>query len=541
MKERIYVFGHKNPDTDSICSAIAYANLKNQVDPDSDYIPAALGLPSSETQYVLDSVGIDPPEIVDHLKSQVSDLTLDPVSYVNEQSSIKETLEKVIGHAGRTIPVAGQYNHLIGVVSISDLLPMYMNRDGQDFLSQSETPFNNLIGALPVTLEHGQRPNGIVKGRLVLFDDLLEGDVLTEEDIIFCNVQTYEKGGLDECGAGMLIMGNKSEQPLAKRKHEWRTLYTTDQSVYAMIRQIHKTVPIQSIVRKSNLEYFTTYETLDDVKKNMATSRYRQFPVVDESGHIVGMMSRSNLLNPNRKKAILVDHNEKGQSIDGIEDVAILEVIDHHRVADIQTMRPLYFRVEPVGSTSTIVAKMYEENDVEISPQMAKIMLSAILSDTLLFKSPTCTPIDKKIGSKLAEIADIDVTGYGMQMIYAGSDLENATPMSVLKTDMKRFMFGNRKVIIAQTNTSDFDGFFGMYKEILSNMEKLLEKEEADLYVLLVTDIIVGGTELVAKGQAKWIAEQAFKLDPKENSVFLPGVFSRKKQVVPKLMQAARL
>ncbi len=308
-----------------------------------------------------------------------------------------------------------------------------------------------------------------------------------------------------------------------------------------MIRLIHKAAPIQSAVRKSGLEYFTTYETLDDVKKNMATSKYRRFPVVDENGHIVGMMSRSNLLYPNRKKAILVDHNEKGQSIDGIEDVTILEVIDHHRVADIQTMGPLYFRVQPVGCTCTIVAKMYEENGIEINKVMAQIMLSAILSDTLIFKSPTSTKADEAMGRKLAELAGIEPQMYGMSMIHAGSDLEHATPTLILTTDMKRFMFGNKKIIIAQINTSDFDGFFAMYQDVIVEMKKLIDKESADLFTLLVTDVISGGTELVAQGEGKWIAEQAFGMDPKENSIFLPGVFSRKKQIVPKLMQAARL
>ena len=541
MKEKIYVFGHKNPDTDSICSAIAYANLKRQLDHDNDYEAVALGLPNKETQFVLDNVGIQAPRVIDHLKSQVSDLNLGRGSIVYENSSIMETLDKVIHQVGRAMPVVDENNHFIGVVSISDLLPMYMYKDGQDFLCESKTPFANFLEALPVELVNGKKAEGLIKGRLILVDDLLPGEVLTENDIVFGSAGSYEKGHLAEYTPGYLVLGNMTNNTLNIREGDTTTIYATEKSVYSLIRIIHKTVPIQSVVRKSNLEYFTTYETLDDVRKNMATSKYRRFPVVDENGYIMGMISRSNLLDANRKKAILVDHNEKGQSIEGIEDVSILEVIDHHRVADIQTMGPLYFRVEPVGCTCTIVAKMYEENNVPINKEMAQILLSAILSDTLIFKSPTCTETDRLMGRKLAEITGLDPQMYGMSMIYAGSDLENATPYSILTTDMKRFMFGNRKVIITQTNTSDFDGFFSMYQDIMEEMDKLIVSEEANLFVLLVTDVIVGGTEMIASGDDKWIAEQAFKMDTSENSVFLPGVFSRKKQVVPKLMQAASL
>ena len=503
MKEKVYVFGHRNPDTDSICSAIAYANLKKLTDPTHDYEAVALGKPNRETQFVLDSLSLEAPRIIDHLKPQVSDMTLDPVDFVYEQTSIKDTLEKVISQAGRTLPVAGPYNHLIGVVSISDLLPMYMYKDQQDFLKEAKTPFKNLLEALPIKRIHGQQPAGLIQGRLILFDDLVPGESLTEDDIVFCNADTYTSGQLEEYSPGYVILGNLRSEQLDVRPNEDATIYATDKSVYSLIRIIHNTVPIQSIVRKTNLEYFTTYETLEDVKQNMATSKFRRFPVVDENGQIVGTISRSNLLNATQKKAILVDHNEKGQSIKGVQDVCILEVIDHHRVADIQTIGPLYFRVEPVGCTSTIVANMYLEKNAPIDKTMAQVMLSAILSDTLIFKSPTCTELDVRTAKMLAEIAGIDIHAYGMSMIYAGSDLEHVTPYSVLTTDMKRFVFGNKKVIIAQTNTSDFDGFFSMYKAILEEMKLLLEKEDARLAELLVTDVIVDGTEIVAMDKDK--------------------------------------
>lgn len=541
MREIIHVFGHKNPDTDSICSAIAYANLKNHIDPDNKYVASALGKPSKETLFALEQAGVEAPTVIRHLKPQVLDLNLEQASVVRESTSIKTTLETIVSQVGRSIPVVGTHNHLIGVVSISDVLPLYMSMEGQNFLQQSFTPFKNLIEELSLKLIHGTRPSGLILGRVVLLSDLKEHEILEEDDILFCDYRDYKKHQLRGIKVGHIILANGDDEPIEIHPEEKRDIFVGTQSLCSMLKVLNQIAPIKSVVHKENLEYFTTYETLDDVKKNMLTSKFRRFPVVNEEGYIQGMISKSNLLDVRQKKAILVDHNEKGQSIDGIEQVNLLEVIDHHRVADVQTMGPLYFRVEPVGCTCTIVAKMYYEHKIPIEKNMAKIMLSAILSDTLIFNSPTCTEVDREMAERLAIIAELDTQYYGMALIHAGSDLSDATPYKVVTTDMKRFMFGEYKVMIAQTNTSDFDGFFMMYNEVKEEVEKLIEDESANLFVLLVTDVLVGGTELIAFGKDKWIAEQAFQIKSDEHSIFLPGVFSRKKQVVPKLMQAAHL
>ncbi|MDA3847440.1 MAG: putative manganese-dependent inorganic diphosphatase [Vallitaleaceae bacterium] len=426
-----------------------------------------------------------------------------------------------------------------------------MSGDDPNFLQISGTPYSNLIEQLELTIIKGTMPTGLITGKVLLHEDIIDGPnsgdstlgytSLGNDDILISNYQTYLSGlhnGIDP--KTIILTGVKDHRALLEVK-ENRTIFITNRSLIYLTKKINQVAPIKNVVTKTNLEYFTTYETLDDVKKNMVTSKYNRFPVVDELGCIKGMISKGNLLEAKQKKAILVEHNEKGQSIEGIENVTLLEVIDHHRVADIQTMGPLYFRVEPVGCTSTIVAKIYEENQVEISPIMAKIMLSAILSDTLLFKSPTSTDIDEETARKLAIIAGVNLENYGMSVIYAGSDFEHATPESILTTDVKPFMFGDLKVVIAQTNTSDFNGFYKMHDDTLAKMNQLCRTQQIDLYVLLVTDVVIGGTEMIVSGQAKWIAEQAFNIRPNENSIFLPNVFSRKKQVVPVLMQAAKL
>lgn len=541
MREIVYVFGHKNPDTDSVCSAIAYAHLKNIIDQEYEYMPIILGEPNKETQFVLEQVGLEKPKIIKNLKPQVSDLELGGVTSAKEGTSIKETLEKIVGQAGRSIPVIGRHEHLIGNISISDIFSMYTLMDGVNFLKEALTPFRNLISELKLELIHGDMPIGIINGKVLMYGDLREDEQLKAEDVLFCDYTVYEKGFINNKNAGTIILANIEKEKVKINEGETRRLFITSNSLCSMFKIIHQVAPIRRAVRKDNLEYFTTYETIEDVKRNMLTSKHRRFPVVDEQGYIKGMITGGNIAVTKQKKAILVDHNEKGQSIDGIEEIHILEVIDHHRVADIQTMGPLYFRVEPVGCTSTIVAKMYEENGVEINKKMAKTMLSAILSDTLLFKSPTSTVMDKQIARKLAKIANVDIQRYGIQVIYAGSDFDNSTPEMIVSTDLKRFMFGDYKIMIAQTNTSDFNGFFSVYEEILESIDKLSKKEEIDLFVLLVTDVIVGGTELIAVGKAKWIADRAFNLAEDENSIFLPNVFSRKKQIVPNLMKAARL
>lgn len=541
MKEKVYVFGHKNPDTDSICSAIAYANLKGIIDDQYEYTAVMLGEANNETSFVLEQVGVSMPKVIEHLKPQVSDLDLTPVEYVSEDASIQETLEKIMHHTGRSMPVVGKYNHLSGVVSISDILPLYMSMDGQDFLKKNRTSFESFMDQLKLVVCHGRQPSGVIEGRVILFDDLKPEDKLTKKDIIFAGKSIYQKGALDTNEAGYIVLGNMELGEHIQSRSNQHTILGSVMSTGGMMKVINQIVSIREIVKKDNLEYFTNYETIDDVKKNLMTSRYRRFPVVDSFGNVIGMISRSDLLIGRQKKAILVDHNEKGQSIKGIEEITLLEVIDHHRVADIQTMGPLYFRVEPVGCTSTIVAKMYDEHNVTINKTIAKLMLSAILSDTLLFKSPTSTQVDEDTAKRLAKIAEVDLQLYGMSVIYAGSDFENLTPDEIVTSDMKRFMFGNSKVLIAQTNTSDFDGFFAKYAAILESMKMNIRMESAKLFVLLVTDVIVGGTELIAIGEDKWMAEQAFGVDSTENSIFLPGVFSRKKQVVPKLMQAAKL
>lgn len=535
----IYIFGHQNPDTDSICSALAYENLKKQLG-HANYIAARLGDINKETMYALNYFNVKAPRLLKNLKPQVSDLNLSKSVVAYETDTVKKALEKIISKIGRSIPVVDGNERLIGIVSISDIVPIYLGMTSKSVLKDSNTPFNNVINELEAHILMGKYAHDTIKGDVYLSSDLTMDVELKRDDIIITDTheKILENYQTNNC---CIILGNyNNEQQDINIEYEG-VILTTHHSVYEIVKLISYSVPITTMVKKDLLEYFVTYETIDDVKDNMLTSKHRRFPVVDELGYIKGMISRSNLIDINRKKAILVDHNEKNQSISGIDETEIVEVIDHHRVANVQTISPLYFRTEPLGCTCTIIAKMYEENNITVSREMAGIMLSAIISDTLLFRSPTSTKEDERIGNKLAKIAGVKLEKYGMKLITAGSSLGEETPENIISKDMKKFMFGNYKIMISQINTGDFAGFYTIFNDISDAMENICEKEQIDLAVLMITDIVVGGTELLAVGKAKWIAENAFKMDKNDKSLFLPNVFSRKKQIVPMLMNAAKL
>lgn len=558
MNETVYVFGHQNPDTDSICASISYAYLKNQLSTSHQYVPVALKKANKEALYILNLFNVKHPKVVKSIKSQVWDLELTNNQYVKENTSIHDTLEAITKQSGRSIPVVDEFERLVGVVSISELVPKLLYHGDKSVLKDNKTPIKNIIKQLDLVALNEETAitdvDKLVTGNVYLSGDFMQCNSscrAESEDIIISHCSEWTL--MTEYCGWIIVGGVDTSEKIEKLKNEYFKLkskqsgkkipfiYYSSVNLFELIKNIALAVPISSSVIKEGVEYFTTYETIDDVRENILTSRYRRFPVVDENGMIKGTISRSDLVNVNRKKAILVDHNERGQSIAGIEDMEILEIIDHHRVADVSTIAPLYFRVEPVGCTCTIVAKMYEENNVEIPKEIASLMLSAIISDTLLFNSPTCTDTDREIADRLSKIAELDPKIYGMKMIAMGSMLSDESPEQVLNQDRKKFMFGQYKVSIAQMNTGDFDGFFKIFDRTVQEMERICKHDGFDLFVLLVTDVVVGGTEIIAVGEAKWIVDRAFELDEQDRSRFLPGVFSRKKQVVPKLMNAAHM
>jgi len=538
MIQNIYVFGHQNPDTDSLCSAIAYANLKKELG-FTNVFPARLGTVNKETQFVLDTFAVKAPKLIKDVKPQVSDLIIAEFSMAHENDSISKTMEKIIDHPGRSLPVISDDDKLIGMVSFSDIIPAYTDPFSKSILRDNATPLENIIELLNAQV-YGSQKSDTVQGDVYTITEIEEGQKLGSKDILVTVQQPFFLKRAYETDAGIIIVSNASPDIIFNLPDDYSgVILLVASGPFEVIRLLCQGIPIKHYFQKNHLEYFMSYETIDDVKKNMLTSKHDRFPVVNVNGRVLSTITRSNLIDFNRKKVILVDHNERSQSIIGVEEAEIIEVIDHHRVAEIQTTTPLYLRIEPVGCTATIVAKMYHEHGLPISKTMAGLMLSAIISDTLLFNSPTCTQEDKKIAHELAIILEIDLKSYGEKMLIAGSNLKEMTPNEIITTDMKIFTMGPYKIAVSQINTGDFRGIFEKLNPVLSEMNALCELEKLSLSVLMVTDIIIGGTELIIAGEAKNLATLAFGLKPDEFSKFMSGVFSRKKQIVPPLMNAS--
>lgn len=538
MTQTIYVFGHRNPDTDSICSAIAYAHLKQTLG-HTQVFPARLGPINKETQFVLDTFQIDLPELIKDVKPQVSDLVLTDFSVAHEKDSVSKTMGQIIDHPGRSLPVISDDDKLIGMVSLSDIIPAYTDAFSKSLLRDSETPLDNIIELLEAQV-YGSIKSELVQGDVYTITEITAGQTLSNQDILVTVQQDIYMNQAFATGAGIIIVSNASPDIVCQIPDSYQgAVLIVSFGPFEVIRLLCQGIPIKNYYQKNHLEYFMTYETIDDVKKNMFTSDHDRFPVVNVDGKVISTISRSNLIDFNRKKIILVDHNERNQSIIGVEEAEIIEVIDHHRVAEIQTATPLYLRIEPVGCTATIIAKMYHEHKIAIPKDMAGLMLSAIISDTLLFNSPTCTKDDQAIARELGKVLNIDVKSYGEKMLVAGSNLKEMHPSEIISTDRKLFTMGSYKIGVSQINTGDFRGIFDKLEGVLHEMDNLCAEESLDLAVLMVTDIILGGTELIIAGEAKNLAQLAFGFQPGEFSKYMNGVFSRKKQIVPPLMNAS--
>lgn len=538
-KDTVYIFGHKNPDTDSTCAALTYAWLKNQMDPDKKYLPAVLGSLNMETSFCLEYFGVEKPVRLENLKPRVADMRLEKIQPVHEQESILEVVQKIVATSGKTLPVADERERLMGIISITDLVPA-LTSSRQNHLKELEIPFSNLLSVLELSMLQGKLEDELFRGSVYIFSDLTYYHRIAKNGLIICNQHELGTGFIFSLEPEYIIVADIEDNSGLKPIPNYEgVIFTSPKNIYDLVQAVNLALPVSDLIKKENLEYFALSEDIEDVRKNLITSKYRSFPVVNEQGEIAGMFSRSNLMDIRPKEVILVDHNEKSQSIDGIETNKILEVIDHHRISDFQTMGPLFYRAEPVGSTNTIICKTYLENNIEIPRTMAGLMLSGILSDTLIFKSPTCTPEDKKLAEYLAEIAGVNIQEYGFKMLSKGENLVGIPPKTIITRDMKRFIMGNYKVSVSQVNVGDIEAYQEIFEQVRAELESVCEDNNLDLSVLMLTSLVMGGTELIVAGDEKWLAQAAFNLEKGKDAIFIKGLFSRKKQVVPKLMEMA--
>lgn len=537
MKKKIYVFGHKKPDTDSICASISYAHLKRALGYEN-IEAVCLGKINKETQFALDYFGVQAPRELKNIKPQVSDLNFYPIPSVYVVDSVKKAWDVMTEHGRQMIPVLYHDHKLAGVISISDIAKTYIGLTDGYVLKQHKTPFINIPSVLEGKVIAGSYPHAYVCGDVYTTASIADDTKLSQDDIIITGANNDRIEKALNCNAGCVIITDQNMHNINIKvpEHNTTAIVCTPFSFFKAIKMISQSISVKNILKKENITFFEADDYLDEVKQTMLNTSYRHFPIIDHDGQVKGLISKRHLLDIQKKQVILVDHNERSQSADGIEQAEILEIIDHHRIANIDTGNPVFLRAEPVGCTNTIIGKMYEEFHIMPTREIAGLMLSAILSDTLIFKSPTCTKDDIRIATRLAEIAEVDLYAFGSDLLAAGTSLEGTTPADLLNIDRKSFTIGKYSVSVAQINTGDFQNIYNIKDAIISEMNRLEEAEHLDICMLMVTDIVVGGTELIVTGKERYLVEALFGLDATDDSIFLKDVFSRKKQIIPKLM-----
>ena len=542
MKDIIYVTGHKNPDSDSICAAYAYSEFKNKIG-ETKTVACRLGDVNQETQFILDYFDAEAPKFLNTVKLKVEDLQFDNISPISPDISLKTAWTIMRDKNIKTLPVADENNHLLGVLSVANLTSCYMDIWDNRILAKSNTTLDNIIDTLSAKVCYVNEDIKFFPGKIAV--TAMQPDTMTEHieegDIAIVGDREEAQAALINLNVSLMIVTGgyaPSEKIISLAKEHGVTVIVTQHDSFTASRLIVQSIPVGYVMVKENIVSFTTDDLVDDIKGVMAETRFRSYPVLDQNGRVVGTVSRYHLISNHKKKVIQVDHNERGQSVDGLEDAEVVEIIDHHRVADIQTNNPFYFRNEPVGSTSTIVAKCFFENGIRPSRKAAGLLCGAIISDTLLFRSPTCTPQDKYICKKLAEIAGINIEEFAKEMFKAGTSLKGKTVEQIFNTDFKPFTIEGTKVGISQVNTMDIDGFMPLKEEMLNYMDQKAKEAGLEMVMLLLTDILNEGSEILVTGAKPEIVEKAFKITLKDKGAFLPGVLSRKKQVVPPITNA---
>lgn len=538
MSDLVYVSGHRNPDTDSICSAIAYSYLLNATNK-YNAIPVRLGEINRETEYVLKRFGVEHPVLLKTVKQKVEDLNYDKVTVFSKDLTLKTAWFLLKQQNLKSAPILDEHGQLLGLLSTSNIIEGYMDQWDSEVLKKAKTPVENVIDTLEANVIYLNESLKVVEGdiHIAAMSGSEAKKRIHENDVVIVGGdRSDDLEELISVKPSLIVLTGSltaDENVVKKCEEQGISIISTPFNTYQTSQQIVQAIPVEYVMIKGDIKTFSTDDTLDYMKEVMSETRYRGYPVIDLNNRCVGSISRFALLKGLRKKVILVDHNERGQSIPGIEEADILEIVDHHRVADIQTVGPLLFRGEPLGSTATIVTKMFDELDVEMPSYIAGLLLGAVVSDTLLFKSPTCTPVDTKIAKKLAKIAGVDIQEFAMEMFKAGTSLVGKTVDEIFNQDFKKFSFDNLQVGVAQVNSMDIEGFLPYKKDMLDYMNKFAEDNNLEFTLLLLTDIINANSEIFVGGPRPELVEKAFNVQLTECQGTLAGVISRKKQVVP--------
>lgn len=532
--EPIYVVGHRNPDTDSIVSAMAYAALRAAMG-DRRYVAARLGQLSDETKRVLDRFGFEPPLFLRDVRTQVGDLDFDVPPILHEAVTVSRAWAALTEERGSSaLPLADDAGRLRGVLTAGDVAVYSMSAIEDPVLR--DVPLFNILSVLEGQVIAGASAElSAVSGEVVLaLPRRTERPPFRSRDtVLICGDQPELLRAAADFGVRFAVLC-QAELPGELRKDAGgMCVISTPCDGYRAARRVFQAIPASRVAKKEDLRYFRLSDYLDDVREEVSRSRFRSYPILDADGKVAGTLSRYHLLQPRRKQVVLVDHNETAQSVPGLEQAEILEIVDHHRLADIQTRSPIRFRNEPVGSTATIVAEMYQEKGLMPSPRLSGLMAAAILSDTVMFKSPTATPRDRLMAQRLARVAGISAEDLG-RTVFSEGPSEHRSAEELFFADYKEFRIAGHSFAISQITSTDSGRYLARKAEFLALMERTRDEHGYSMLLLVLTDVLLEGSRVLCVGDEDRF-EQAFHAELREHEVFLPGVMSRKKQVVPTL------
>ena len=539
----INIIGHQNPDTDSICSALAYAWLKNGGSFTGLYEARRAGHVNRETKYALQHFGVDAPRLCTDISPQIKDIDIRTQPGIQGEMSVRAAWNLMREVEIDTLCITDESNELQGLITIKDIADANMELLDTDVLAEANTPLTNLLETLDAELLVGDKDARITKGNICIgtSPEIMEELVKPGDLVLVSNRYETQMCAID-CGAAALIVCCGSAVPrtiVARAKEKGCYILTTPYDTYAASRLVTTAAPVRHFMRTNRLLKFSVNTPVEDAQKVMASVRHRYFPILDENGKYCGVISRRNLLNVHRKQVILVDHNERAQAVDGLDQAEILEIIDHHRIGSLETVGPVYFRNVPVGCTATILYQMYKEQGVTPTKQVAGLLLSAILSDTLMFRSPTSTLLDEATAKALAELAGEDIPAYAEQMFEAGADLTGRDAEDVFRSDFKAFSRGDVKFGVGQSIYMTDNSRAAAEALVRPFLPEASRREGLPLIFYMFTDMKTQSTDLMVFGfDAEEIVRDAFHVEVKDGMAVLPGVVSRKKQLIPPLLAA---
>ena len=547
-QEKIFVIGHKNPDTDSICSAIAYCDIKNRTTQDSKYIAKRAGQINEETEYVLNRFGVQPPGYLSNIGTQVKDMDIRLSPEANKSMSLKNAWDLMQENSIVSLPIREKDGTLEGLITIGDIAKTYMDTTDSYLLSRARTQYQRIAETIGGKVVEGNGHGYFIQGKIMVATanpDKMKEYVEENDMIIMGNREEDHLQAIEQNVSCIIVgLGIEVTEKVLKLAHEKDIIIiSSPYDTFTISRLINQSIPVKYIMKTEGLVTFNTEDFTDDIQDVMIKHRHRAFPVIDKKGKCIGTISRRNFLDMHRKKVVLVDHNEKDQAVDNIDKAEIMEIIDHHKLGTLQTMQPISFRNQPVGCTGTIMYQMYGEQKLEIPSKIAGLLCAAIISDTLMFRSPTCTLQDKMAAGALALIADISIEEFAREMFKAGSNLKDKSPEEIFYQDYKKFIAeGDVCFGVGQISSMDADELKEIKERLLPFMVSECGRHGVSRVYFMLTNIIEQSTELLFYGEgSEEMAVNAFKMQPENGTIYLKGVVSRKKQLIPPLMEAAQM